>query len=59
MTAGQLQNGYYWIFRNTYSIKNILKRNFRRNLKGLTYRVAANLSYRKKALKMPPVALNA
>jgi hypothetical protein len=59
MTAGQLQNGYYWIFRNTYSIKNILKRNFRRNLKGLIYRVAANLSYRKKALKMPPVALNA
>ena len=59
MTAEQLQNGYYWIFRNTYSIKNILKRNFRRNLKGLTYRVAANLSYRKKALKMPPVALNA
>ena len=59
MTAEQLQNGYYWIFRNIYSIKNILKRNFRRNLKGLTYRVAANLSYRKKALKMPPVALNA
>ena len=59
MTAGQLQNGYYWIFRNTYSIKNILKRNFRRNLKGLIYRVAANLSYRKKALKMPPVALSA
>jgi len=59
MTAEQLQNGYYWIFRNTYSIKNILKRNFRRNLKGLIYRVAANLSYRKKALKMPPVALSA
>ena len=59
MTAEQLQNGYYWIFRNIYSIKNILKRNFRRNLKGLIYRVAANLSYRKKALKMPPVALSA
>lgn len=54
MTAEELQNGYYWIFRNTYTIKNIMKRSFRR-LNGITYRIAANLSYRKKALAMPNV----
>ncbi|MBI5971002.1 MAG: B12-binding domain-containing radical SAM protein [Deltaproteobacteria bacterium] len=54
MTADELQRGYYWIFRNTYSIKNILKRSFRTR-KDLVRRIAANLSYRKKALKMPDV----
>lgn len=56
MTIEELQNGYYWIFRNTYTIKNILKRNLR-SPKGIVYRIAANLSYRKKALKMPDVIL--
>ena len=55
MTINELQNGYYWIFRNTYTIKNILKRSLR-SPKGIAYRIAANLSYRKKALKMPDVA---
>lgn len=54
MTADELQNGYYWIFRNTYTIKNILKRSLR-SPKGITYRIAMNLAYRKKALRMPDV----
>lgn len=54
MTIDELQNGYYWIFRNTYTIKNILKRSLR-STKGIAYRIAANLSYRKKALRMPIV----
>lgn len=52
MTIDELQNGYYWIFRNTYTIKNIVKRSLR-SPKGITYRIAMNLSYRKKALRMP------
>ena len=56
MTVEELQNGYYWIFRNTYTIKNILKRSLRSPY-GIVYRIAANLSYRKKALKMPDVTL--
>ncbi|MEK6599049.1 MAG: radical SAM protein [Deltaproteobacteria bacterium] len=56
MTVKELQNGYYWIFRNTYTIKNILKRSLR-SPNGIIYRIAANLSYRKKALKMPDVTL--
>ncbi|MBI5892793.1 MAG: B12-binding domain-containing radical SAM protein [Deltaproteobacteria bacterium] len=52
MTIDELQNGYFWIFRNTYTIKNILKRSLR-STKGIAYRIAANLSYRKKALRMP------
>lgn len=52
MTIDELQNGYFWIFRNTYTIKNILKRSLR-STHGIAYRIAANLSYRKKALRMP------
>lgn len=55
MTAEELQRGYYWIFHNTYSVKNILKRSLR-STSGIADRIAANLSYRKKAMKMPPVA---
>ena len=54
MTIDELQNGYYWIFKETYTIKNILKRSLR-SKKGIIYRIAANLSYRKKALKMPNI----
>ena len=56
MTVEELQNGYYWIFRNTYTYKNILKRSLR-SPNGIIYRIAANLSYRKKALKMPDVTI--
>lgn len=55
MTIEDLQNGYYWIFRNTYAIKNILKRSLKRP-RGFTYRLAMNIAYRKKALRMPHVA---
>ncbi|MCL5269706.1 MAG: B12-binding domain-containing radical SAM protein [bacterium] len=57
MTADQLQDGYHWIFRQTYTIPNILKRVLRgwrpRDLRGIPVRVAMNISYRNKALKMP------
>ncbi|MEK6590603.1 MAG: radical SAM protein [Nitrospinota bacterium] len=54
MTRDELQNGYYWAFRNTYTMKNILKRSLRSS-RGIIYRLSANLSYRKKALRMPEV----
>ncbi|MFQ5442619.1 MAG: B12-binding domain-containing radical SAM protein [Thermodesulfobacteriota bacterium] len=52
MSAGELLNGYHGIFRKTYSMKNILKRSLVSPY-GIPYRMAANMSYRKKALKMP------
>ena len=57
MTVGELQRGYYWIFRETYKTKNILKRCLRKGLtsRGIVYRIGMNLSYRNKALKMPEV----
>jgi radical SAM superfamily enzyme YgiQ (UPF0313 family) len=55
MTVDELQNGYHWIFRNTYSVKNILKRNLG-SPRGMVYKIGANLSYRRKALRMPKVA---
>ncbi|MBI5888386.1 MAG: B12-binding domain-containing radical SAM protein [Deltaproteobacteria bacterium] len=54
MTAEELQRGYFWIFRETYKTKNILKRCLR-SRRGLVYRIGMNLSYRNKALKMPEV----
>lgn len=54
MTVEELQRGYFWIFRETYKTKNILKRCFR-SPGGLVYRIGMNLSYRNKALKMPEV----
>ncbi|MCP3676569.1 MAG: B12-binding domain-containing radical SAM protein [Deltaproteobacteria bacterium] len=54
MTAEELLNGYHWIFRKTYSVKNILRRSLK-SRRGISYRIAANLSYRKKVLKMPNV----
>ncbi|MDH4227296.1 MAG: B12-binding domain-containing radical SAM protein [Deltaproteobacteria bacterium] len=56
MTAEELQNGYYWIYKETYRMKNILKRCIRRPV-GLPYRIGANISYRKKAKKMPEVQI--
>ena len=57
MSAEELQNGYWWAFRKSYSIANTLKRCLRspRNLKS---RVALNLGYRKKAMQMPKAALH-
>jgi len=52
MTADELQNGYYWIYRECYTWPNILKRVFR-SPKNLPERFALNYSYRRKALKLP------
>ena len=52
MTPEELLDGYHWIFKETYTIKNILKRSLR-STRGLKYRIGANLSYRNKARKMP------
>jgi radical SAM superfamily enzyme YgiQ (UPF0313 family) len=56
MTAEELQNGYYWAFRETYSIPNIVKRCLRIR-KGLVYRIGMNIAYRKKAMRMPLVSI--
>ncbi len=52
MTPEELLDGYHWIFKETYTAKNILKRALR-SPRGLKYRIGANLSYRNKARKMP------
>lgn len=52
MTPEELLDGYHWIFKETYKVKNILKRAIR-NQRGLKYRIGTNLSYRNKALKIP------
>jgi radical SAM superfamily enzyme YgiQ (UPF0313 family) len=57
MTVEELQEGYNWIFRQTYTVPNILKRVFR-SWRGIPYRVAVNLSYRKKAVQTPVRATN-
>ncbi|MEW6077343.1 MAG: radical SAM protein [Thermodesulfobacteriota bacterium] len=55
MTAEELQQGYWRAFRKIYAMPHTLKRSFRR-FRGLKYRVALNLGYRKKALLMPDTA---
>ncbi|MFH1740608.1 MAG: radical SAM protein [bacterium] len=52
MSVEDLQNGFYRVFRETYSFRNILKRTFR-SWRGIPYRLAMNYSYRKKAMRMP------
>jgi radical SAM superfamily enzyme YgiQ (UPF0313 family) len=52
MTVSELQDGYNWIFRRTYSSRSILSRVFR-SLRGIPYRTAVNISYRRKAMQMP------
>ncbi len=52
MTANELQNGYYWIYREVYSYSNIIKRVFRTH-RNILSRAALNYSYRRKALKLP------
>jgi radical SAM superfamily enzyme YgiQ (UPF0313 family) len=52
MTAEELQEGYYWIFREFYSYANILKRVFRSH-KNILSRAALNYSYRRNAMKLP------
>lgn len=52
MSAEELQQGYWWTFRKTYTWGNVLKRCLR-SPRNLVTRVGANLSYRNKAIKMP------
>ena len=52
MSAEELQQGYWWIFHQTYTWGNILRRCFR-SPRNLVARVGANISYRNKAVKMP------
>ncbi len=52
MSAEELLAGYHAMYHRFYSVKNILRRSLV-NPGNLKYRVAVNLSYRKKALKMP------
>jgi radical SAM superfamily enzyme YgiQ (UPF0313 family) len=54
MTSDELQQGYWWIYRENYSIWNILRRCFRRP-GGIGFRLVINMAYRKKALRMPVV----
>jgi radical SAM superfamily enzyme YgiQ (UPF0313 family) len=56
MTPEELQRGYWWIFRKTYTLRNMLKRCLR-SPKNIVLRIGTNLSYRNKALKMPEVQL--
>jgi hypothetical protein len=58
MTVKELQDGYNWIFRQTYSTKNILSRVFR-SMQGIPYRTAVNISYRRKAMQTPTSPMNA
>jgi radical SAM superfamily enzyme YgiQ (UPF0313 family) len=55
MSIKELQDGYDWLFRKTYTWPNILNRVFR-SPRGILYRIAINMSYRKKALKTPIVS---
>ena len=52
MTADELQEGYHWIYREFYSYPNMLKRIFR-SPRNIIYRAAVNLSYGRKAMKLP------
>ncbi len=54
MTADELQRGYFWIYRETYRFRNMLKRSLR-SPRNLPIRIGTNFSYRNKALKMPEV----
>jgi radical SAM superfamily enzyme YgiQ (UPF0313 family) len=54
MTCDELQRGYWNTFRKTYRIYDIFKRSIR-SPRNIVFRIGMNLSYRKKALKMPNI----
>ena len=57
MTADELQQGYYWAYQQVYTYPRILMRSLR-TLRGLVRRIGLNISYRNKALRMPPIPRN-
>ena len=52
MSVRELQDGFYRVYHETYSIGNILKRTLR-SWRGMPSRLTMNLGYRNKALRMP------
>lgn len=52
MSAEELQQGYFWAFRKTYTLSAIARRMLR-SPRNMVYRLGMNVSYRRKALRMP------
>ncbi len=52
MTPEELQNGFYRLWHEAYSIPNVLKRSFR-SLRGFPLRLVLNIGYRNKGRRMP------
>ena len=52
MTARELEDGFFRIYRKTYSIGRTIKRVFR-SWRGIPYRLAVNFNQRKNARRMP------
>ncbi len=52
MSMNELQDGYYWIYKETYTRKNILRRLMNSPGK-LASKIASNYSMRRKVLKLP------
>ncbi len=52
MSPQELEDGFYSIYRKTYSFTNMVKRVFR-SFKGISFRIALNYGYRNKAFRMP------
>ena len=54
MSVKELEEGFYRLWHEMYSIPNILRRTFR-SFRGIPNRIALNYAYRKKGLRMPRV----
>jgi radical SAM superfamily enzyme YgiQ (UPF0313 family) len=54
MTPDELQRGYWWAYRKTYTTGNIIRRCLR-SPRNLVFRTGMNISYRRKALRMPDI----
>jgi len=54
MSMEELQNGFYRVFRESYSLRKVIQRTFR-SYRGIPSRLAMNWSYRRKARRMPVV----
>jgi radical SAM superfamily enzyme YgiQ (UPF0313 family) len=52
MTARELEENYNRIWRDMYSVKNILRRTFR-SWRGIPYRLGMNIGHRNRAMRMP------